>query len=306
MCALTNGVLTPLNPSRLELQAHMWEVAKEILAAGAGCSMADSMFNGLEVLKVRAQITGRPMADLMKETSISNICLPGLGATQLRGFTYTGFRIGAYPEAKRWCERTTGQSADSFTVRAASGLATGTIGGALFTPVDLVRVRLQAEPHAFAHVSPLMRTFYSFGHVVREEKEMGIRALYRGLPACVLRAALLSSSQLASYDTCKSVAKQRGASEGPLLHTVSSFISGLIAQTVIMPADTLKTLTMGKQTNTGAPRSLLMVTYNLVRAEGILALYRGYLPALLRQGPVITVQMPLIEQMRAFMGLGYM
>ena len=286
----------------------MQDVGKEIFAAGAGCAMADSTFNGLEVLKVRAQITGKSFLEVWKSAeSVGNVCLPGLGATQLRGFTYTGFRIGAYPEAKRACERLTGQPADSFAVRAASGLATGTVGGALFTPVDLVRVRLQAEPQAFAHVSPLWRTFYSFGHVVREDAELGIRALYRGLPACVLRAALLSSSQLASYDTCKSAAKRHGIlPEGPLLHTLSSFISGLIAQTVIMPADTLKTLTMGKQTNAAAPRNIIAVTINLVRANGIMALYRGYWPALLRQGPVITVQMPLIEQMRAFMGLGYM
>ena len=79
----------------------MSEVAKEILAAGAGCGMADSMFNGLEVLKVRAQITGRPMADLMKGVDLQHLfARPGRRSC---GLHVPGFRIGAYPEAKRWC-----------------------------------------------------------------------------------------------------------------------------------------------------------------------------------------------------------
>jgi hypothetical protein len=120
-------------------------VAREILAAGAGCAVADSCFNSLEVLKVRAQLSQRRESVLelarriVSAEGIGALALPGLGATQLRGMTYTGFRIGAYPEAKRRIETLTGCAGDSLTVRAAAGLTTGSIGSALFTPVDLVR-----------------------------------------------------------------------------------------------------------------------------------------------------------------------
>ena len=46
-------------------------------------------------------------------------------------------------------------------------------------------------------------------------------------------AALIQPAGIVRH--MQSVAKERGASEGPLLHTTSSFISGLIAQTVIIP-----------------------------------------------------------------------
>jgi solute carrier family 25 uncoupling protein 8/9 len=35
-------------------------------------------------------------------------------------------------------------------------------------------------------------------------------------------------------------------------------------------------------------------------------MYRGYLPALARQGPVMVVQMPLVEQLRVLVGLDYL
>ena len=43
-----------------------------------------------------------------------------------------------------------------------------------------------------------------------------------------------------------------------------------------------------------------------VAKEGLLALWRGYLPAVCRQCPVVLVQMPLIEAIRTAAGLGNM
>ena len=58
---------------------------------------------------------------------------------------------------------------------------------------------------------------------------------------------MLSGSQLATYDTAKRALKSRGAmEEGPALHFTASFASGVVAQTVTQPMDTLKTLVMAK------------------------------------------------------------
>ena len=43
----------------------------------------------------------------------------------------------------------------------------------------------------------------------------------------------------------------------------------------------------------------------LARERGVRALYRGLLPALARQGPVMLVQLPLTEQIRVHLGLGF-
>ena len=40
-----------------------------------------------------------------------------------------------------------------------------------------------------------------------------------------------------------------------------------------------------------------------LRERGPAFLYRGYVPACLRQGPVMLVQMPIVEQLRLAFGL---
>jgi hypothetical protein len=51
---------------------------------------------------------------------------------------------------------------------------------------------------------------------------------------------------------------------------------------------------------------LMACVVGIVREEGAPALYRGLTPALCRQGPVMLVQMPLIEQLRSALGLEFL
>ena len=293
--------------------------AREVAAAGVGCAIADSIFNSLEVLKVRAQLSMSAESTLglaraiIRSEGLQALALPGLGATQLRAMTYTACRIGGYPEAKRRVVAVSGLEPDAFGVRVGAGMLSGAIGSALFTPVDLVRVRLQSQPQAFAHTPAAWRTLSAFVQVARHEG--GITALYRGASACVVRGTLLSASQLSTYDASKQMAKRAGLlREGPALHICCSLLSGVVAQTVIQPVDTLKTLMMRPPSRgtcshaaPGSTGGLFACAGALVREGGPLALYRGYLPALLRQGPVMLVQMPLIEQLRRrVFGVGYM
>ena len=313
----TEVSVTAFRADKSPKRAEMW--VREVGAAGLGCAVADSIFNSLEVLKVRAQLapTSEPMlqlaARIFRSGGIAALAAPGLGATQLRALTYTGFRIGAYPEAKRRIGRAmdVSDNTEPLGLRVAAGMTTGGIGSALFTPVDLVRVRMQSNPRLYAHVPAVARTAYAFVHVARAE---GLRqGLYRGLSACVLRGTLLSASQLTTYDLTKQLLR-RARDEGPTLHMCASCISGLVAQTFIQPVDTLKTLMMRPPpelpaSTAGPPQaagSLGECLAALVRSGGPAALYRGYGPALLRQGPVIMVQMPLIEQLRRVFGVGYM
>jgi hypothetical protein len=52
-------------------------------------------------------------------------------------------------------------------------------------------------------------------------------------------------------------------------------------------------------------RTVLGCLRETLRAEGIAGLYRGFVPAVCRQCPVILVQMPLIEEIRRLAGLGH-
>ena len=119
----------------------MQDVGKEIFAAGAGCAMADSTFNGLEVLKVRAQITGKSFLEVWKSAeSVGNVCLPGLAR--------------AWPWA--------GLESDPVTADAAHPLA--------LTP--------EPDSGSLAHSTTLRTTTYSFLYI-RPSRVAGVaRDLY--------------------------------------------------------------------------------------------------------------------------------
>jgi solute carrier family 25 uncoupling protein 8/9 len=221
--------------------------------------------------------------------------LPGLEATAYRAFSYTGFRIGLYPTVRNaMVESGTFGDADSVACRIAAGATTGAVGSAIFNPIDVVRIRMQGA-------SPYPSTLGAFGAIAREE---GILGLWRGMDVCVARAALLSGSQLATYDTTKRWMKDQGVmSEGPALHFTASFMSGVVAQTVTQPVDTLKTLVMANGGEAGG--GTWATLRKLLARSGPIGLYRGYWPAMARQGPVMVIQMPIVEQFRKALGLDY-
>ena len=280
---------------------------REWFAASCGCTIADTIFNPLEVLKVRKQIAmsassagpttsiGLARSAIAEKGIARGLWLPGLEATAYRAFSYTGFRIGLYPTVRNaMVESGTFGDADSVACRIAAGATTGAVGSAIFNPIDVVRIRMQGA-------SPYPSTLGAFGAIAREE---GIVGLWRGMDVCVARAALLSGSQLATYDTTKRWMKDQGVmSEGPALHFTASFMSGVVAQTVTQPVDTLKTLVMA---NIGANGGGTWATLRkLLARSGPIGLYRGYWPAMARQGPVMVIQMPIVEQFRKALGLDY-
>lgn len=299
-------------PASVYALGSPWQ--REWLAASCGCTIADTIFNPLEVLKVRKQIAmsassasgGAPSATSMalaraaiaEKGVVRGLWLPGLEATMYRAFSYTGFRIGLYPTVRNAIvESGTFGDADSVSCRIAAGATTGAVGSAIFNPIDVVRIRMQGA-------NPYPSTLGAFGAIAREE---GVLGLWRGIDVCMARAALLSGSQLATYDTTKRWMKDRGVmSEGPALHFTASFVSGIVAQTVTQPVDTLKTLVManGGRGN-GQGNGTLATLGKLLARSGPVGLYRGYWPAMARQGPVMVIQMPIVEQFRKALGLDY-
>ena len=89
-------------------------LAKEWLSAGVGCALSDTVFNPLEVLKVRRQIQASSNTSTTTTTfglaqtaikeadgsAVRGLWQPGLLATWMRGLSYTGFRIGLYPTVR--------------------------------------------------------------------------------------------------------------------------------------------------------------------------------------------------------------
>jgi hypothetical protein len=310
-------------------------VVREMMAAGPGCALANGMLNGLELTKVKLQLQdqhkpayrsscmGGVMKQIVQEEGIvKGLLTPGLSASIVRSMIYGGYRVGLYSTIRDNLLGLVSLSATKtttngdptknvsslqdhcstvVTVRIASGMITGGVGAMLTCPLDVVRTRMQAD--AGRVLNGVYATGLRKGHAVRYttiwatfvsivRTEGWSRGVYRGATVTVTRASLLNGAQLASYDSLKRVS---GLEEGPILHCICALMSGGIAQTVAMPIDTIK--------------SSMMVgnhwedVWRVVRTNGPLWLYRGYLPACTGQGMIMVLQMPLIEQFRKLLGV---
>ena len=194
--------------------------------------------------------------------------------------------------------------------RMLAGMFTGALGSAVSCPLDVVRTRMQADSGSVGrdgkYTTGLRRgeavrygTFYSALSKITSEE--GLRqGLYRGATVTITRAALLNGSQLASYDTMKrNMAVSLGWDEGPALHVVCSLASGVIAQTVVMPIDTVKSHMMLGH----GWKDMVAVMRKGATHGGLRWFYRGYIPACAGQGSIMVLQMPLIEEMRRLLGV---
>lgn len=293
----------------------------EVLAAGLGAAVTDTIFNPLAMITVRLQVDRERRlyqslwqcgGRILAEEGVLGLWQTGLVATWMRGFSQTGLRIGLYPTVKRFYQRE--GSGDTLLVKLGAGATTGAVGSALANPIDLVRVKLQSEAGVVAagvyttglragFVPSHANTFAAFTDIFRQE---GLRGLWRGVSANMTRASLLSAGQLTTYDKCKQVAVEAGWKDGPRLHLLSSCLSGLVAQFVCMPADVVKTRVQSGQ-HAQLYRSPWHCLRCIVRDEGLAVLYRGFTAAASRQVPVMAVQMPIVEQIRKqIFGLEYL
>lgn len=229
--------------------------------------------------------------------------MPGLSASVSRSVLYGAYRVGLYSTV-RSALSSDDSSSITFTTRLWSGMITGGIGSLLSCPFDVVRTRMQADSGIIKnniYITGLRR-----GHAVRYTgmmsafytiwKEEGLkRGLYRGSSVTVFRASVLNGAQLATYDTMKHYLNWE---EGPKLHSFCALISGVVAQTVIMPVDTIKSqMMLGNSWKD---------VYRIIQARRnvVLYLYRGWIPACCGQSLIMVLQMPLIEEFRRLLGVG--
>lgn len=189
--------------------SNRMRTAQEVLTSGAGAAVTDTIFNPLEVVKVRLQLQlareappesmAAAARSLWRVGGLSALWLPGLAPTWARSFCFTGLRVGLYPSTRDLVAQVRGEPAGSTSVavKVLAGATTGAIGSAIANPVDLVRTRMQAQAGR--------EKIYSSSLAAAQKvlSQGGVVALWRGVSATALRAALLSGAQLASYDQTK-------------------------------------------------------------------------------------------------------
>jgi solute carrier family 25 protein 34/35 len=115
------------------------------------------------------------------------------------------------------------------------GAASGIMGAAAGSPFFLVKTRLQSfspflpvgTQHRYRNAWDGLRQIYG---------SEGVRGLYRGVGAAMIRTGFGSSVQLPTYFFAKRrLMRHLGMEEGPALHLTSSTVSGFAVCVVMHP-----------------------------------------------------------------------
>ncbi|PVH37082.1 hypothetical protein PAHAL_6G238700 [Panicum hallii] len=224
----------------------------------------------------------------------------GVSATMLRQTLYSTTRMGLYDILKtKWTQENGGVL--PLHRKIAAGLIAGGVGAAVGNPADVAMVRMQADGRL-----PLAerRNYRSVGDAIgRMARDEGVRSLWRGSSLTVNRAMIVTASQLATYDQAKeAILARRGAgADGLATHVAASFTAGLVAAAASNPVDVVKTRMMNMKVAPGAPppyAGAVDCALKTVRSEGPMALYKGFIPTVMRQGPFTVVLFVTLEQVR--------
>jgi len=216
----------------------------------------------------------------------------------LREMLYSGFRMGYYEPMKQMLNVVI-KNEESPVLKLGAGFLSGAVGSAIFNPLDLLKVRFQSQ----LPQDPLPyngRMSVAFVTIV---KERGVRGLYTGATASIMRAAFLTSAQIGSYDVIKNniLVKTFGYNkEKQTTHLSASMLASIICTTTSNPPDMLKTRMMNDKVGTSGIIKHALLIY---RTEGMLAFMNGWCASYCRIGPHTIISFLLVERIRQLVGM---
>jgi len=225
----------------------------------------------------------------------------GLGCAYVYQMVLNGCRLGFYDPMRASLAGFffKDDKKQSLAINMFCGASSGMIGAAAGSPFFLVKTRLQS----FSKTLP-MGTQHNYRNAIDGLSQIfrseGLGGLYRGVGAAMIRTGFGSSVQLPTYFFAKRrLMKHAGLEEGAPLHLTSSAISGFVVCCVMHPPDTIMSRLYNQNGN--LYKGVLDCALKTIRTEGVLAIYKGFLPHLARILPHTILTLSLAEQTNKMM-----
>ena len=221
----------------------------------------------------------------------------GMSAGLLRQGTYTTIRLGIYNVLFDKLAAKNNGRPPKFHEKALCATIAGSMGAIVGTPADVSIIRMSTDG-----MLPLAkRRGYTsvFNALARIIKEEGVATLWRGAIPTMSRAVVVNIAQLSTYSQAKEYVYASGhIGQGVLANFLSAMMSGLFTVTVSMPLDLAKTRIQNMNIKDGKPefKSMLDVLIKTSKADGPRALWKGFVPAYFRQGPLTVLTLLIFEQ----------
>ena len=171
----------------------------------------------------------------------------------------------------------------------------GAIGIVCVNPLDVLKVRMQADIHGTRYKN--LRS--GFRELVFTEKLTG---MFRGVIPNAQRAFLVNAAELATYDVLKKHSITYFG-DNIISYFIGSIGAGLAASLVSTPVDLVKTRLMNQPTDPITHKGLqysgaMDCALKTCKAEGFWGIYKGFLPTWLRLGPYNLITFLAFEEYR--------
>eukprot|EP00037_Helgoeca_nana_P015237 m.142494 g.142494 ORF g.142494 m.142494 type:complete len:298 (+) comp22926_c0_seq2:70-963(+) len=282
-------------------------IVLNMVAASTCISAAVVLFNPVDCWRIRWQVQTRHptmrahLASILRSEGVmAGLWIPGVGCNAVGAALCRGIGLGCYPSVRDWIVGPGGEKGGGAMFLA--GLISGGIGYGLSTPLWQCKTVLQAGVET-------RRPLYKNGldGLVQIAKAGGVRGLYRGASALIVRGALMNAGNTLGYDFTKTFARRNDiAADGQALHITASVVAAFLSSTFSVPADVVMTRYQSAELLGTSYSGVLDCAVSLGRESGPGAFFRGWTPLFVRVAPLYVLYLPAYEQLRKAFGLGYL
>lgn len=295
------------------------------IAGGIAACGAVTFTNPIELIKTRMQLQGELTSKLNAPKVYKNPLqalvviyknegLRGLQQGLLCGYVYqlglNGCRIGLYEPSRFYLTKFFNPSAlkgdqysdvpQNLLVNVFAGFISGSAGAVLANPFFLIKTRMQSFNKASASLKVSVGEQTHYKGLADGLKQIfsneGVKGLFRGTDAAVLRTGAGSAAQLPVYNLTKNYLLSHDIlADGTIgLHFVASSMAGLGVAIVMNPWDVVLTRLYNQKGDLyKGPIDCFAKT---IKIEGITALYKGFWAQLFRVGPHSILTLMFMEQ----------
>ncbi|KAJ2899825.1 Succinate/fumarate mitochondrial transporter [Zalerion maritima] len=285
------------------------------LFAGGGAGMTEALVcHPLDTIKVRMQLSrrarvpGAPKRGFIKTgTEIVRKETPlglykGLGAVMTGIVPKMAIRFTSFEAYKQMlANKETGKVSGKATFFA--GLAAGvTEAVAVVTPMEVIKIRLQAQHHSMADPLDIPKYRNAAHALYTVVKEEGFGALYRGVSLTALRQGSNQAVNFTAYSYFKMWLQDwqpnyEGQNLPSYQTTFIGLVSGAMGPLSNAPIDTIKTRLQKTPAEEGvsALQRISRIAGDMFKQEGFHAFYKGITPRIMRVAPGQAVTFTVYE-----------
>lgn len=231
----------------------------------------------------------------------------GLGAVMTGIVPKMAIRFTSY----EWYKQALAARSGEITGKAnfLAGLAAGvTEAVAVVTPMEVVKIRLQAQHHSMADPLDIPKYRNAAHALYTVLKEEGVGALYRGVSLTALRQGSNQAVNFTAYTEFRArLQDYQGKSDLPGYQTMFiGLVSGAMGPLSNAPIDTIKTRLQKTPAEPGqtAIGRIVTISRDMWKQEGSRSFYKGITPRIMRVAPGQAVTFTVYEYLKTILEKG--